>query len=343
MPSKSVRQTATLRWMMMLLAVGWCIVLVGVDAYFAAEVTEQITAGDRYLPVEATIVESEVQTRSRHSRGSGRSSRPSCYPSVVYEYEVDGRDYTADRIHLFVWGSSDGREAREMVERFPEGIETTAYYDPDDPASARLLPGAAQVPAAMLLFFTPFHCVAIGVPLALFMSRSRGYTEPSLRQAIARDDGATAVLRSRAMPAWGTFLAVLGVGSFAATFGILFTAGSSAGWPTVLTILASITGVALVLAAVTRLCRPPRVTLDRARRMLTRRGVGLPFDSIAGIEVRQRPWKGGGPGSKEFSRFTLVAERTGGCEPLELVRQIGLEDHSEPLAAWLREQIGLPA
>ena len=50
-----------------------------------------------------------------------------------------------------------------LADRFPAGSQTTAYYDPDEPTRAVLLTGAEHLPSFLVLFLTPFHCVAVGL------------------------------------------------------------------------------------------------------------------------------------------------------------------------------------
>ena len=61
-------------------------------------------------------------------------------PRVIYEYEVMGRRYENDQIKagdkfLRVGGS---RDAYQTIDRYPEGMDVTVYYNPANPAESAL-------------------------------------------------------------------------------------------------------------------------------------------------------------------------------------------------------------
>lgn len=87
---------------------------------------------DRFEPVEATVLNSEV--KSSHSSGDTSYSE-----AIEYEYEVNDETFVSDSVNP---GADANRTtqsgAREYVEEYPEGATVEAFYDPEDPSVAFL-------------------------------------------------------------------------------------------------------------------------------------------------------------------------------------------------------------
>jgi hypothetical protein len=116
----------------------------------------------RGWPTAAGTVEEVTVVRDRSS--TSNTSRPYYYYAVTYEYEVSGQRYRGDRYSLGNGSTASKnyesqREARNVGEEaYPEGSEVAVYYDPENPASTVLKPGAnfgTYVPLVMGLLFTP--------------------------------------------------------------------------------------------------------------------------------------------------------------------------------------------
>lgn len=89
--------------------------------------------------VETTIDVSEIREyESCHDEGGCSTSE---YPYIRYSYTVDGESYSDDDIVLFPLDRSDYGFSTSLVDEFPEGSETTAYYNSDDPNQAVLIKG----------------------------------------------------------------------------------------------------------------------------------------------------------------------------------------------------------
>jgi hypothetical protein len=93
--------------------------------------------------VTGVITESYVST-SRRSRSSERSETA----HIRYRYAVNGKTYDSDTIS-YAKGFFDG--ASTQVSHYPQGSTVPVYYDPRDPASAVLDPGAGPTPGLALL------------------------------------------------------------------------------------------------------------------------------------------------------------------------------------------------
>lgn len=62
--------------------------------------------------------------------------------TIVYEYVVAATTHTSDKVTFGDFSSSDSSHARGILERYPKGSRVTVYYDPADPGTAVLEPGA---------------------------------------------------------------------------------------------------------------------------------------------------------------------------------------------------------
>jgi hypothetical protein len=104
----------------------------------------------------------DIQT-IRYTTGSNGSTRTYRY-TITYEYRVEGQSYRSDRFSLGSGSTASrsydtSRAARRAgQEAYPPGSEITVYYDPADPTSTVLKPGAnfgTYVPLTMGLLFLP--------------------------------------------------------------------------------------------------------------------------------------------------------------------------------------------
>lgn len=124
-----------------LLAMGLVVTAIGVDEY-----QSQTEALDDAVEVEATIVTSEVHLyqdeidRTVRTADDRTTDTPEYRLVIEFEYEFEGQQYRSSNVN--VAGSVerfDSREdARAALEAYPEGSQTTAYVDPDEPGEAFL-------------------------------------------------------------------------------------------------------------------------------------------------------------------------------------------------------------
>ena len=105
------------------------VVVVGLVLRYGLRLTGRIAAARSWPSVSASIIRSEV-------RAVGKSSWA---PGIVYSYSVGGRAFEGFRLHF---GSRTGTRqfALGIVEAHPVGMETRAFYDPDNPGFAVLAP-----------------------------------------------------------------------------------------------------------------------------------------------------------------------------------------------------------
>ncbi len=108
----------------------------------------------RHWPSTTGIVTGATIDEVVHRKREGPET--TYHPKIQYQYAVFGQVYRADRI---VFGGSPGgsrRAAQKMVDRYPEGLAVTVYYDPNKPS-------VAVVKAGYRL--TAYAMVAVGVVL----------------------------------------------------------------------------------------------------------------------------------------------------------------------------------
>ena len=108
-----------------------------------------------YRPVPARVLSSGYVTV--HGSKGGVSYRP----AITFEYEVGGRSYQSR--HATVLNESRGGDwAFGIMNRFPSGAETTAWYDPGDPSKALLLHE-----------WSLFPLIFLAIPLAIMVMFAR--------------------------------------------------------------------------------------------------------------------------------------------------------------------------
>ena len=96
----------------------------------------KVRASKNWSSTTARILAADVEMR-RNSTADGDST--SYYPTVVYEYAVNGQRFQSRRIRF---GSEIGygfrRMAENIVAKYPNGTLVSVFYDPQNPAEAVL-------------------------------------------------------------------------------------------------------------------------------------------------------------------------------------------------------------
>jgi hypothetical protein len=100
----------------------------------------------------ATVVEASRSTHWQFVYGRVRSAQiakrwsvgePGVRPSIVYDYTVDGKEFSSERITFGMQDDffSSADFAQKYVDRYPAGSRVQIFYDPSSPANAVLEPG----------------------------------------------------------------------------------------------------------------------------------------------------------------------------------------------------------
>jgi Protein of unknown function (DUF3592) len=128
--------------------------LVGLVAFYFLVVGPLIKTiqARAWNPVPCTVISSRVQS---HNSDDGTTYKV----DILYSYQIDGREYRANR-YQFLGGSSSGRRGKQrIVDQHPPGAKKVCYVNPRDPTDAVLYRGLSSF---MWFGFIPLVFVAVG-------------------------------------------------------------------------------------------------------------------------------------------------------------------------------------
>ncbi len=117
-------------------------------AMFAAGIFLMVWGGSEILDAykskswpttEGTVTSSYVHKRDRPT--SDKNKQPTYHPKISYEYTVEGKRYTCEKIRFADNTSGSRDRARRITDEYFAGKTVTVYYNPEDPGNAVLKPG----------------------------------------------------------------------------------------------------------------------------------------------------------------------------------------------------------
>jgi len=88
--------------------------------------------------VQGEVISSEMEVR-KETDDDGTSVTYSA--EVLFEYEVAGTVYSANRVSFGQYSSGAPGLARKILNKYPAGTVVKVYYNPDDPEISVLEPG----------------------------------------------------------------------------------------------------------------------------------------------------------------------------------------------------------
>lgn len=98
---------------------------------------ESDQAAKEWPVVQGQVVEASV--RESTSRDSEGYEKDHFTPEIVYQFEVEGKTYTCDRLTpSFQTSYPDITEAQSVLSGYPKGLRVDVHYDPTDPSRAAL-------------------------------------------------------------------------------------------------------------------------------------------------------------------------------------------------------------
>ena len=107
---------------------------------FALGFTRAVRQAARWPVTRGRIIASGTDTFRDYDTDAGRR-RIRHKPSVVYEYEVNGRQYKGDRVTFgVVTSSSHSGVSQRLAARYPVGTEVDVHYNPKAPGESVLRP-----------------------------------------------------------------------------------------------------------------------------------------------------------------------------------------------------------
>lgn len=109
-------------------------VMIGVLVVAAVVKMREVRGAQSWRTTTGKVTRSEVRAQKRRDMDDRERTRS--VPSVGYEYTVDGRRFSGDRISLAeIIPESD---IESTLDRYPVGKQVTVYYDPANPKKAVL-------------------------------------------------------------------------------------------------------------------------------------------------------------------------------------------------------------
>jgi hypothetical protein len=121
------------------LVLGLIFLAIGVQSMvYGAHIIQDARASLSWPTVRGQVTESTVSTDDSDGFIEYRAS-------VTYEYAANGRQYVGGRISFLDESFPDPEPARDEAAQYPVGASVNVYYNPEDPSSAVLEPGASQI------------------------------------------------------------------------------------------------------------------------------------------------------------------------------------------------------
>lgn len=118
---------------------------------------DKAKASKNWPTASGVVQESRVETH----RGDDSTTYS---PHVIYTYAVDGLEYKSDTIYFGKYSSNSISTHQEVVKRYPEKKKVDVYYDPENPVTSVLEPGAKW--SSYLAYGCGLVFLVIGLALA---------------------------------------------------------------------------------------------------------------------------------------------------------------------------------
>ena len=134
-PSSNVRQLSPGKATVVLVIIG--IVGAALTIFLGIPMMMSAFESSGWPLAEGVITVSEFTTNRDRDNGSVTYGA-----SIAYDYKVNGTSYTGSNVHFGQYGTSDPSYGRGIVNRYPMGKQVRVYYDPDEPSTSVLEPGA---------------------------------------------------------------------------------------------------------------------------------------------------------------------------------------------------------
>ncbi|MEW4490369.1 DUF3592 domain-containing protein [Thalassoglobus sp. JC818] len=148
-----------------------------------AMVKEKTDDGGNWPSVNGKVVKSEVETREEEStvmigKRITKVTTTDYVARVLAEFEVDGKAYTTDRIHLIGKQAFSKRiPAAALLNNFPIGKEVPVYYNPENPEEAMLSKGSNIDTNPMTVVIGGICFAFVGIVIVTILSSVIGMIE----------------------------------------------------------------------------------------------------------------------------------------------------------------------
>ena len=119
--------------------------------FIGKPILDNAKASESWPDVPGVVVSSDVVSK----RGKDNTMYSA---DIVYHYAVNGRDYTCSTVSFGGnYSSSSSQHAHKVTNKYPAGTPVQVYYQPEEPSTAALEPGAT----AMSYFALGIGCVFV--------------------------------------------------------------------------------------------------------------------------------------------------------------------------------------
>lgn len=136
---------------------------------------------NKYKPIEAKILKTEIAMRKFHRRGG---TDYIYIPLVRYEYQVEGKSYVSDNVTMIAHSRSDKKWAENIEANYIIGSVKTAYYNPRKPEKAFLIKEFKFDVYAIFMGGVFLLCTTISI----YMHLSKKYGIPVSPQIISQEE-----------------------------------------------------------------------------------------------------------------------------------------------------------
>lgn len=140
----------------------FALVFIGVGGtiiFFGVQTLLKANESTHWPMVEGTIVISVVDSKRGDENGT------TYHAEVLYEYVIEKKTQSSNKIAFGSFGTSNPSYARRIVNKYPAGSKVMIYYSPKNYAESVLEPGIT----AKVFFLPCFGAVFLLVGLALFI------------------------------------------------------------------------------------------------------------------------------------------------------------------------------
>lgn len=115
----------------------------------------------RYQKTNATVLGTQMGNMI------GGSGTVSFRPVVIYRYQVNGQDYTGDKLHQQPIGTRNRRVIQRMLGHYPQGSNIEIYYNVKRPEDSFIKKGRPPV-AGFVITALLIIMIIVLITLALF-------------------------------------------------------------------------------------------------------------------------------------------------------------------------------
>jgi len=108
-------------------------------------------------------VEGKVTTSSVEAQASTDKRSLTYHAKIVYDYAVDGKRFSGDRVAFGALGTDDPSHAQAIVDRYSQGKSVSVFDNPDDQQESLLEPGLKAGAWFFIWLGVPFFLIGVAM------------------------------------------------------------------------------------------------------------------------------------------------------------------------------------